>query len=218
MAGPIDEERDIAAILTAAPIVPVLVLDDVETGIAVARALAAGGMTTIEVTLRTRAALDVVKAIREAEPDVVVGVGSVRTPAQLSAAALAGAAFAVSPGASPKLLDAARGDPLPFLPGAATASEAMALAERGYRIQKFFPAVPAGGLDYLAALAGPLPELGFCPTGGIDQENAARFLALANVIAVGGSWMAPAGMIEAGDWAGLTERALAATSLVLSRS
>ena len=209
------DDRPIESILTTSPVLPVLVLEEVTQGLEVARALAAGGLTTLEITLRTRAALDVVKAVREAMPDLVVGVGSVRTPAQLSAAALAGAAFAVSPGASPKLLDAARDDPLPFLPGAATASEAMALAERGYRIQKFFPAEPAGGVAYLKALAGPLPELRFCPTGGVNVENARTYLALSNVIAVGGSWMAPQAKIDAGDDTGLT--ALARDAVALAR-
>lgn len=208
-----DAEPDIATILAAQPVVPVLVLEEVTTGLQVARALAAGGLSTIEVTLRTRAALEVVRTIRAAEPAMVVGVGSIRTPSDLQAAALAGAAFAVSPGAAPKLLDAARDDPLPFLPGAATASEAMALADRGYRVLKFFPAEPAGGIPYLQALAGPLPDLRFCPTGGVGPGNAPAYLALANVIAVGGSWLAPKGAVAAGDWAKITELAAAATAL-----
>lgn len=210
-----DDEIDLQDLLEAQPVVPVLVMEDVTTGLAVARALAAGGLATIEVTLRTRAALDVVRAIRAEAPGIRVGVGSVRTPADLRAAALAGAVFAVSPGAGPKLLDAARDDPLPFLPGVATASEAMALAERGYRLLKFFPAEPAGGIAYLRALAGPLPDLRFCPTGGISEGNAASYLALGNVVAVGGSWLAPASALAAGDWGAIT--ALAARAVALAR-
>jgi 2-dehydro-3-deoxyphosphogluconate aldolase / (4S)-4-hydroxy-2-oxoglutarate aldolase len=210
-----DDDADLPDLLRAQPVIPVLVLEDVATGLAVARALAAGGLATIEVTLRTRAALDVVRAIRAEEPTLRVGVGSVRTPSDLRAAALAGAAFAVSPGAGPKLLDAAHDDPLPLLPGAATASEAMSLAERGYTVLKFFPAEPAGGIAYLKALAGPLPDLLFCPTGGIGEANAAAYLALANVVAVGGSWLAPAAAVAAGDWATVTDFARRATTLAL---
>lgn len=214
----LDDDRDIETILGTAPVVPVLVIEQVDLALDLAKALAAAAMTTLEITLRTRAALEAVKLIREALPNLCIGVGSVRTPAQLNAAALAGAAFAVSPGAGPKLLDAAHDDPLPFLPGAATASEAMALAERGYTIQKFFPAEPAGGTRYLRALAGPLPELRFCPTGGVTAANARDYLALDNVIAVGGSWMVPSAAVASGDWVAITELARAAVAIGQGRA
>jgi 2-dehydro-3-deoxyphosphogluconate aldolase/(4S)-4-hydroxy-2-oxoglutarate aldolase len=168
-----------------------------------ARALVAGGIPTIEVTLRTPAALDAIRAIAAEVEGATVGVGTVLNARDLDAALKAGARFAVSPGASPRLLDAADDCALPLLPGAATASEAMALLERGYTHLKFFPAVPAGGHKLLAAWASPLPQLRFCPTGGISQTSAADFLALSNVLCVGGSWLTPADKLAGGDWAGI---------------
>jgi 2-dehydro-3-deoxyphosphogluconate aldolase/(4S)-4-hydroxy-2-oxoglutarate aldolase len=200
-------------ILTAAPVVPVVTIEDAGTAVPLARALVRGGLPAIEVTLRTAAALDAVKAIAAEVEGAFVGAGTVLDAAQLKQAEAAGATFAVSPGASPGLLDAAADCALALLPGAATASEAMALMERGYEIVKFFPAGPAGGVAYLKALAAPLPGLRFCPTGGISLQNAPDYLRLANVICVGGSWVAPHEAIAAGDWQRIEDLARQAAGL-----
>jgi 2-dehydro-3-deoxyphosphogluconate aldolase/(4S)-4-hydroxy-2-oxoglutarate aldolase len=194
-------------------VIPVVVIDDPRAAVPMARALVAGGVPAIEVTLRTSAALEAVRAIAAEVEGAVVGVGTVLVEADLRAAQAAGARFAVSPGATAKLLDAAADIALPLLPGAATASEAMALLERGYTQLKFFPALPAGGARLLAAWAGPLPQLRFCPTGGISLANAAEFLALPNVLCVGGSWLTPADKLAAGDWAGIEQLARTAAAL-----
>jgi 2-dehydro-3-deoxyphosphogluconate aldolase/(4S)-4-hydroxy-2-oxoglutarate aldolase len=178
-----------------------------------AKALVAGGIRAIEVTLRTPAALDAIRAVAAEVEGAVVGVGTVLDGTQLEAARKAGARFAVSPGASPRLLDAADEHDLPLLPGAATAGEAMTLLERGYRHLKFFPAVPAGGARLLAAWASPLPQIRFCPTGGISLANATEFLALPNVACVGGSWLTPKNKLETGDWSGIERLAREAASL-----
>jgi 2-dehydro-3-deoxyphosphogluconate aldolase/(4S)-4-hydroxy-2-oxoglutarate aldolase len=178
-----------------------------------AKALVAGGIRAIEVTLRTPAALDAIRAVAAEVEGAVVGVGTVLDGTQLEAAREAGARFAVSPGASPRLLDAADEHDLPLLPGAATAGEAMTLLERGYCHLKFFPAVPAGGARLLAAWASPLPQIRFCPTGGISLANAPEFLALPNVACVGGSWLTPKNKLETGDWSGIERLAREAASL-----
>ncbi|HKZ09666.1 MAG TPA: bifunctional 4-hydroxy-2-oxoglutarate aldolase/2-dehydro-3-deoxy-phosphogluconate aldolase [Rhodanobacteraceae bacterium] len=206
-------QQRIAEILALAPVVPVVVVDDAAHAVPMARALVAGGIRAIEVTLRTPAALDAIRAITAEVEGAVVGVGTALDGMQLEAARRAGACFAVSPGASPKLLDAADDDELPLLPGVATASEAMTLLERGYRHLKFFPAVPAGGAKLLAAWASPLPQIRFCPTGGISLVNAPEFLALPNVACVGGSWLTPKGKLAAGDWAGIERLAREAAAL-----
>jgi len=208
-----DRQQQIERAMRLAPVIPVVVIEDARAAVPMARALVAGGAPAIEVTLRTAAALEAVRAIAAEVEDAVVGVGTVLTQADLLAAYEAGARFAVSPGATARLLDAAEDIPLPLLPGAATASEAMALLERGYRHLKFFPAVPAGGAKLLAAWAGPLPQLRFCPTGGISAASAADFLALPNVLCVGGSWLTPADRLAAGDWAGIEQLARAAAHL-----
>ena len=208
-----DRQQQIERAMRLAPVIPVVVIEDARAAVPMARALVAGGAPAIEVTLRTAAALEAVRAIAAEVEDAVVGVGTVLTQADLLAAYEAGARFAVSPGATARLLDAAEDIPLPLLPGAATASEAMALLERGYRHLKFFPAVPAGGARLLAAWAGPLPQLRFCPTGGISAASAADFLALPNVLCVGGSWLTPADRLAAGDWAGIEQLARAAAHL-----
>jgi 2-dehydro-3-deoxyphosphogluconate aldolase/(4S)-4-hydroxy-2-oxoglutarate aldolase len=208
-----DKQQQIERIMRLAPVIPVVVIEDAGAAVPMARALVAGGVPAIEVTLRTAAALEAVRAIAAEVEGAVVGVGTVLAEADLRAAYQAGARFAVSPGATPRLLDAAEDIPLPLLPGAATASEAMALLERGYRHLKFFPAVPAGGARLLAAWAGPLPQLRFCPTGGIGAASAGEFLALPNVLCVGGSWLTPADRLAAGDWAGIEALARAAASL-----
>ncbi|MBN2905398.1 MAG: bifunctional 4-hydroxy-2-oxoglutarate aldolase/2-dehydro-3-deoxy-phosphogluconate aldolase [Rhodobacteraceae bacterium] len=200
------------ALCQHAPVIPVLVIDDATQARPLAEALVAGGLPVIEVTLRTPAALKAIAEMADVT-GAVVGAGTLITPADVEAAQAAGARFGVSPGATPALLDAARSGALPLLPGAATATEAMALLERGYSVQKFFPAQAAGGPAALKALAGPLPQIGFCPTGGITPENAPDYLALPNTLCVGGSWIAPRPMLAAGDWAGITALAREAAGL-----
>lgn len=206
-------QQEIEAVMRLAPVIPVVVIDDVAHAVPMARALVAGGIVAIEVTLRTPAALEAIRAIVAEVEGAVVGAGTVLTAHDLHAAQQAGARFAVSPGASPRLLDAADDSDRPLLPGAATASEVMHLLERGYRHLKLFPAVPAGGLKLLAAWAGPLPQVRFCPTGGIGLSSALDFLALANVLCVGGSWLTPAELLNAGDWAGIEQLAREAAAL-----
>jgi 2-dehydro-3-deoxyphosphogluconate aldolase/(4S)-4-hydroxy-2-oxoglutarate aldolase len=200
-------------LLTMAPVVPVLVVEDAGTALPLARALVAGGLPVLEITLRTPAALEVIRTLAGELEDAVVGAGTVLTPSQYRDAERAGARFVVSPGATPALLEAAAAARVPFLPGAATASEIMRLLEHGHRCLKFFPAEPAGGLAYLKALASPLPEARFCPTGGIDAAAARRYLSLPNVLCVGGSWVAPGAAVAAGDWRKITELARAAAAL-----
>lgn len=196
------------------PVVPVVTVDDPDQGIEMARALSDGGLPAIEVTLRTDGAIRAIRAIVDALPGrVVVGAGTVRTPAQGSEAIAAGATFLVSPGVTPSLIQAAMEWRVPFLPGVATASEAMALADMGYQFQKFFPAEQAGGAAALKSLAAPLPDIAFCPTGGIHAGNATDYLSLDNVICVGGSWVAPKAAVEAGDWDKIKELAQAAAQL-----
>jgi 2-dehydro-3-deoxyphosphogluconate aldolase / (4S)-4-hydroxy-2-oxoglutarate aldolase len=204
---------DLGALLAGTPVVPVLTIESVATALPLARALVAGGISVLEITLRTPAALEAIRAIAGEVEGAVVGAGTVLTPAQYQSAARAGAAFVVSPGATPALLEAAAASSVPFMPGAATASEVMRLLESGYRCLKFFPAEPAGGIPYLGALAAPLPEAAFCPTGGIDLERAPGYLALPNVVCVGGSWLAPRDAVVAGDWPRITALARAAAAL-----
>jgi 2-dehydro-3-deoxyphosphogluconate aldolase/(4S)-4-hydroxy-2-oxoglutarate aldolase len=200
-------------LLTTAPVVPVLVIETPEVALPLARALLAGGLPVLEITLRTPAALEVIRALAGELEGAFVGAGTVLTPAQYRDAERAGARFVVSPGATPALLEAAAASPVPFLPGAASASEVMRLLEHGYRCLKFFPAEPAGGIAFLKALASPLPEARFCPTGGIDAVRAERYLSLANVLCVGGSWVAPGDAVGAGDWPRITGLARAAARL-----
>ncbi|MGI5454336.1 bifunctional 4-hydroxy-2-oxoglutarate aldolase/2-dehydro-3-deoxy-phosphogluconate aldolase [Streptomyces sp. CA-249302] len=188
------------SLLDLAPVVPVVVLDDAADAVPLARALVAGGLPAIEVTLRTPAALEAIRAISGAVPDAVVGAGTVITPEQVKESVAAGARFLVSPGWTDVLLEAMRGSGVPFLPGVSTTSEVVALLERGVREMKFFPAQAAGGTAYLKSLAGPLPQARFCPTGGIGAANAPEYLGLPNVGCVGGTWMIPADAIAAGDW------------------
>jgi len=209
------KQRQVEATMRLAPVIPVVIIDDVKAAVPMARALVAGGTPAIEVTLRTPAALDAIRAIAQEVEGATVGVGTVLDARQLAAARDAGACFAVSPGVSPRLLDAADDSDLPLLPGAATASEVMTLLERGYRFLKFFPAVPAGGTKLIGAWASPLPQVKFCPTGGISLSTAPDFLALPNVLCVGGSWLTPADKLKAGDWAGI--ELLAREAAALSR-
>jgi 2-dehydro-3-deoxyphosphogluconate aldolase/(4S)-4-hydroxy-2-oxoglutarate aldolase len=200
-------------ILTAAPVVPVLVIDDPQLAVPLARALVAGGLTAIEITLRTGAALEAIRAVTGEVEGAVVGAGTVLTREQFAEAQQAGARFVVSPGATTALVQAADETDIPFLPGAATATEAMTLFEYGYTLQKFFPAEAAGGSAALKALASPLPGVRFCPTGGVDAKNAASYLALPNVICVGGSWVAPKEAVAAGDWSRIEALARKAAGL-----
>ncbi|MEV6985851.1 bifunctional 4-hydroxy-2-oxoglutarate aldolase/2-dehydro-3-deoxy-phosphogluconate aldolase [Sphaerisporangium sp. NPDC051017] len=201
------------SILDLAPVIPVVVIDDAETAVPLARALVTGGLPVIEVTLRTPAALGAIERIAAEVPEAMIGAGTVRTPADVRASVDAGAKFLVSPGTTPALADAMQGGGLPFLPGAATASEVLALAERGLTELKFFPAGPAGGVAYLKALAGPIPEVRFCPTGGIRPDNAREYLALPNVGCVGGTWLTPPDALSSGDWARVEKLAAEAAAL-----
>ncbi|AIF46437.1 bifunctional 4-hydroxy-2-oxoglutarate aldolase/2-dehydro-3-deoxy-phosphogluconate aldolase [Dyella japonica] len=208
-----NKQKQVESTLRLAPVVPVVIIDDARQAVPMARALVAGGIPAIEVTLRTPAALDAIKAIADEVEGAVVGVGTVLSAKDLRAAHKAGAKFAVSPGVSPGLLDAADDSELPLLPGAATASEVMTLLERGYRFLKFFPAVPAGGHKLVGAWASPLPQVTFCPTGGISLSSAPDFLSLPNVVCVGGSWLTPADKLRSGDWAGIEALAREAAAL-----
>ncbi len=201
-------------ICSLAPIVPVLVVEDAAHARPLAEALVAGGLPALEVTLRTPAALDVIAAMAEVEGGVV-GAGTLVTPEDVCAAKAAGAQFGVSPGATDALIAACEAEGLPLLPGAATASEAMALYERGYDMLKFFPAEASGGAPALKAIGAPLPQISFCPTGGVSPSNAESYLSLSNVVCAGGSWVAPKDKVLAGDWAGI--EALARDASALSR-
>jgi 2-dehydro-3-deoxyphosphogluconate aldolase/(4S)-4-hydroxy-2-oxoglutarate aldolase len=204
---------DPAPLVAKAPVIPVLTVERAADAVPLARALAAGGLPIIEVTLRTRAALDAVHAIAAEVPECVVGVGTVTRSADIPVALSAGAKYLVSPGTPPALAAALAEAPVPVLPGCATVSEAMALAERGFRVLKFFPAEASGGVAWLKAVAAPLPAVKFCPTGGIDARNAAAYLALANVISIGGSWPAPRELIAARDFARITALARQASGI-----
>ncbi|CAL9273738.1 MULTISPECIES: bifunctional 4-hydroxy-2-oxoglutarate aldolase/2-dehydro-3-deoxy-phosphogluconate aldolase [Streptomyces] len=188
------------SVLDLAPVVPVVVVDDLADAVPLARALVAGGLPAIEVTLRTPVALDAIRAIAAEVPDAVVGAGTVVTAEQVAEVVAAGARFLVSPGWTDALLTAMRDSGVPFLPGVSTTSEVVALLERGVREMKFFPAEAAGGTAYLKALAAPLPQARFCPTGGIGPASAPRYLALPNVGCVGGSWMLPKDAVADRDW------------------
>ncbi|MGQ5609296.1 MULTISPECIES: bifunctional 4-hydroxy-2-oxoglutarate aldolase/2-dehydro-3-deoxy-phosphogluconate aldolase [unclassified Streptomyces] len=188
------------SVLDLAPVVPVVVVDDLADAVPLARALVAGGLPAIEVTLRTPVALDAIRAIAAEVPDAVVGAGTVVTAEQVAEVGAAGARFLVSPGWTDALLTAMRDSGVPFLPGVSTTSEVVALLERGVREMKFFPAEAAGGTAYLKALAAPLPQARFCPTGGIGPASAPRYLALPNVGCVGGSWMLPKDAVADRDW------------------
>ena len=195
-----------------APVIPVLVIDDLATARPLAEALVAGGLPALEVTLRTPCALDAIREMAQV-PGGVVGAGTLLTPKDVRAAKAAGALFGVSPGATDMLLQACEDADLPLLPGAATATEAMALLERGYTVQKFFPAEASGGAPALKSIGAPLPQIRFCPTGGVSLANAPDYLSLPNTLCVGGSWVAPSGLVTAGDWDGITALARQAAGL-----
>ena len=200
-------------LLRLAPVIPVITIERVEDAVPLARALVSGGLRLLEITLRTAAGRDAAAAIVAEVPEAVVGIGTVLTPQDLARSRDLGARFALSPGATPELLDAAAASDLPFMPGVATASELMAALARGFDIVKFFPAVPAGGVAALKALGGPFPQVRFCPTGGVSEDNAAEWLALPNVVVVGGSWLTPASEIRGGAWDRITERARRSANL-----
>lgn len=191
---------DASKLLAGARIVPVVVIDDVDKAVPLAECLIAAGLDIIEVTLRTDAGLEAIERIAKAVPAMIVGAGSIRSVDQVEAVVKAGAKFGVAPGATGRLLNAVDRAGLPFVPGAATPSEMMRLLQRGYILQKFFPAELCGGINFLKAAGAPLPEVRFVPTGGISAELAVAYLALDNVAAVGGSWLTPKAAIEAGDF------------------
>lgn len=201
------------SVLDLVPVLPVVVIDDLATAVPVARALVDGGLPAIELTLRTPVALDALRLIAAEVPEIVLGAGTITTPAQAEAAVAAGARFLVSPGSTPSLLAAMAATGVPFLPGTSTVSEVLAVLEAGLTEMKFFPAEAAGGAPYLTSVAGPLPQARFCPTGGITTATAPSYLALPNVGCVGGSWLTPAGALDSGDWERISKLAAEAAAL-----
>ena len=199
-------------ICTLAPVIPVLVVNDPAIAQPLAKALVAGGLPALEVTLRTPAALEVIAEMAKVKGGVV-GAGTLLNPKDVTDAIAAGAKFGVSPGATDTLLTTCEAVDLPLLPGAATSTEVMLLLERGYRVQKFFPAEANGGAAALKAIGAPLPQVRFCPTGGVTPANAPSYLGLSNTLCVGGSWVAPQALIDVGDWEGITDLARAAAAL-----
>lgn len=200
-------------VLQGQPVIPVIRIERVADAVPLARALAAGGLPAIEITLRTPVALEAIRSVASEVPEALVGAGTILNARQFDEAARAGARFIVSPGLTPALVAAAKGNPVPLLPGAVTPGEIMSAADSGYALLKFFPAEQAGGVAYLKALASPLAGIRFCPTGGVSEANAGAYLGLANVVCVGGSWVAPDAMVAAGEWDGITRLAAAAARL-----
>jgi 2-dehydro-3-deoxyphosphogluconate aldolase/(4S)-4-hydroxy-2-oxoglutarate aldolase len=200
----VSKQEKLAALFRQAVVIPVLTIERLEDAVPLAKALVAGGVRILEVTLRTSVAVDAAKAIIAEVPDAVVGIGTILNGDDLARAKSLGAVFGISPGATPELLKAAAASDLPFAPGIATASELMAALAAGFDLVKFFPAEQAGGIKGLRALAGPFPDVRFCPTGGVGEANAASWLAEPNVLCVGGSWICPAAEVRAGNWAGIT--------------
>jgi 2-dehydro-3-deoxyphosphogluconate aldolase/(4S)-4-hydroxy-2-oxoglutarate aldolase len=211
------QDVPVLEIFSKAPIIPVITIERMEDAVPLAQALVEGGLKVLEITLRTPVAIQAAAEIINRVPEAVVGLGTVTCGDDLDEAKKIGARFALSPGATPQLLDAAAACGLPFVPGVATASEVMAAGERGFKVQKFFPAASSGGIGALRALGGPFPEIRFCPTGGIAEANASDWLALPNVVAVGGSWLTPAEDVSRAAWDAIAERtrrALAGLSAV----
>jgi 2-dehydro-3-deoxyphosphogluconate aldolase / (4S)-4-hydroxy-2-oxoglutarate aldolase len=198
------KQEKLAALFKAATVIPVLTIERLEDAVPLARALVAGGVRTLEVTLRTSVAIEAAKAMMAEVPEAIVGIGTILNPADLARAEALGVKFGISPGLTPDLLKAAADSALPFAPGIATASELMQALAHGFDLAKFFPAEQAGGIKGLRALGGPFPNVRFCPTGGVGEANAATWLAEPNVLAVGGSWLCPAAEVRAGNWAGIT--------------
>jgi len=201
---PTARQDKLGSLFRAAIVIPVLTIERLEDAVPLARALVAGGVRTLEVTLRTPVAIEAAKAIMAEVPEAVVGIGTILNPADLARAEALGVKFGISPGATPELLKAAAASALPFAPGIATASELMLALAHGFDLAKFFPAEQAGGIKGLRALAGPFPDVRFCPTGGVGEANATAWLTEPNVLAVGGSWLCPATEIRAGNWGGIT--------------
>lgn len=204
---------DASAVLNTSPVIPVVTIDDPQDAVPLARALADGGVGIIELTLRTESALTSLKLIANEVPEILVGAGTILTPGQADAAVAAGARFLVSPGVTPALLTSMLSLDVPVLPGVATVGEVMAVLEAGLDAMKFFPAGPAGGPSYLAAIGAPIPQVRFCPTGGISLASAPEYLKLPNVACVGGSWLTPADAVAAKDWARITSLAGGAAAL-----
>jgi 2-dehydro-3-deoxyphosphogluconate aldolase / (4S)-4-hydroxy-2-oxoglutarate aldolase len=209
---PAQQSAKALEICRLAPVVPVLVIEDLAHARPLAEALVKGGLPALEVTLRTPCALEAIRAMADVEGGVV-GAGTLLTPADVKAAKAAGALFGVSPGATERLLDACAEYQLPLLPGAVTASEVMALLEKGYTVQKFFPAEQSGGAAFLKSIGSPIPQVSFCPTGGISLKNARDYLGLKNILCVGGSWVAPKEAMAAGDWQAIVTLAAEARAL-----
>lgn len=209
---PQDASRQTRETCNLAPVVPVLVIQNLAHARPLAEALVAGGLPALEITLRTPCALDAIREMAQV-PGGVVGAGTLITSEDVRAAKAAGAKFGVSPGATPELLAACEAEDLPLLPGAATASEAMLLLARGYDMMKFFPAEASGGAPALKAIGAPLPQISFCPTGGVSPDNVATYLSLPNVVCVGGSWVAPQSAMESGDWSQIESLARTASQL-----
>jgi 2-dehydro-3-deoxyphosphogluconate aldolase/(4S)-4-hydroxy-2-oxoglutarate aldolase len=203
------------SLLDRVPVIPVVVVDDLDTAVPIARALVAGGLPVIELTLRTPVALDAIRAIADEVPEILLGAGTVLTPGQAKEALDAGAQFLVSPGATPGLLAGMAETGLPFLPGTATVSEVLAVLEAGFTEMKFFPAETSGGTAHLSSIASPVPAARFCPTGGITLASAPGYLSLPNVGCVGGSWLTPRDAVAAGDWARIERLAAEAAALSL---
>ena len=205
--------ENLLATLRLQPVVPVIIIEDAKSAVPLARALVKGGLKAIEITMRTPAALDAIKAVADEVEGAVAGAGTVLDARQWDQAVKAGSKFIVSPGAGNSVLDAADQSDIPLLPGTATATEVMQVRDRGYTVMKFFPAEQAGGAAYLGALASPLSGVKFCPTGGVSLKNAMDYLSLPNVVCVGGSWVAPKGKVAAGDWDGIARLAAEAAAL-----
>ncbi|TPQ25435.1 bifunctional 4-hydroxy-2-oxoglutarate aldolase/2-dehydro-3-deoxy-phosphogluconate aldolase [Methylomonas sp. EFPC3] len=203
----------IKQVMTTSPVMPVMVINNLENAVPLAKALVDGGLKVLEITLRTPVALDAIRQIKAEVPGAIVGAGTIINVQTLHHALDAGAQFIVSPGVTESLLDAALETSVPLLPGVITPSEVMRLLDKGITAMKFFPAEAAGGIPMLKSLGGPLPQVTFCPTGGVNPKNAPEYLALNNVACVGGSWMAPADLVDAGDWAEITRRAAVASAL-----
>ncbi len=203
----------IKEVMTTSPVMPVMVINHLDQAVPLARALVDGGLKVLEITLRTPVALEAIRRIKAEVPGAIVGAGTIINPQTLDNAIAAGAEFIVSPGVTDSLLTAALASGVPLLPGIATSSEIMRLLEKGITAMKFFPAEAAGGIPMLKSFGGPLPQVTFCPTGGVNPKNAPEYLALSNVACVGGSWMAPAELVDAGDWAEITRRAKEAAAL-----
>ena len=208
-----DKTETLLATLRLQPVVPVIIIEDAKSAVPLARALVKGGLKAIEITMRTPAALDAIKAVADEVEGAVAGAGTVLDARQWDQAVKAGSKFIVSPGAGNSVLDAADQSDIPLLPGTATATEVMQVRDRGYTVMKFFPAEQAGGATYLGALASPLSGIRFCPTGGVSLKNAMDYLSLPNVVCVGGSWVAPKDKVAAGDWDGITKLAAEAAAL-----